>query len=502
MLQGAAPPVELNGTQSVPVSVFISYRKADASSAAARLYEHLVPVLGQASVFLDLEALQPGMDWRSAIRASARSAGVLLAVIGPHWLSTLHDRGQRGTVEHVEDVVRDEIELGLSNRLDVKVVPVLVDGATMPAVFDLPRPIRALADQQAMALRNESYAEDVAKLVDHLRRIAAQSAADTPTAPARPAAPQPIAAGQPAQYRAVAETILGRDQLCVVLGPGVNRGCAQAADAQNLALMLAREYAYPTSSGRVDLAEVAQYIYATRGEPDLYRAMQEGLSADCEVGEVHRFLAGLPAVSERRGYPRQYQLVVTTNYDTLVEQAFRDAGEPFDLAVYVASGTNKGRFIHVPWQETPRVVSTPNLYHDFPFHDDLELRRNLIVKVHGAVDVRDADYGWSNNFVVTEDNYIEYLSGGAIEELVPVQILGRLRASHCLFVGYDIRDWSLRVFLKRVWGATIRARSWAVQDEPDELEEELWNQAGRIKLIDEPLEDYVRGLQACLEPTP
>lgn len=500
MLQDAESPAELDGDKSVPVSVFISYRKADASSAAARLYEHLVPVLGQANVFLDLAALQPGMDWRGTIRASARSAGVLLAVIGPHWVSTLHDRGQRSTVEHVEDVVRDEIALGLSNRLDVKVVPVLVDGANMPAGFDLPRPIQALADQQAVALRNESYTEDVAKLVDHLRRIAAEGAGEQAAAPPQPAAPQPIASSFPAQYRTVAETLLGRDQLCIVLGPGVNRGCAQAADAHNLALTLAREYSYPSSSSRVDLAEVAQYIYATRGEPDLYRALQEGLGGDCDIGEVHRFLAGVPQASERLGYRRQHQLVVTTNYDTLVEQAFREAGEPFDLAVYVASGINKGRFIHVPWQETPRVVSTPNLYHDFPFHDDLELRRNLIVKVHGAVDVRDADYGWSNNFVVTEDNYIEYLSGGAIEELVPVQILGRLRASHCLFLGYDIRDWSLRVFLKRVWGATIRARSWSVQEEPDELGEELWKQAGRINLIDESLEDYVRGLQACLEP--
>jgi hypothetical protein len=101
--------------------------------------------------------------------------------------------------------------------------------------------------------------------------------------------------------------------------------------------------------------------------------------------------------------------------------------------------------------------------------------------------------------VVTEDNYIDYLSGGSIEELVPVQILGRLRRSHCLFVGYDIREWSLRVFLKRVWGAQMKARSWAVRQSPDELEEELWAKAG-VKLIDESVDEYVEGLRGCLKP--
>jgi hypothetical protein len=482
------------------LSVFISYRRDDASSAARLLYEHLAQKLGAANLFFDVEKLTPGMEWRRAINASANTAGILLVLIGPRWIAVLHDRGQRAAVELVDDVARAEIEIGLRND-DVTLVPVLVEGAWMPPAHVLPASIRPIADLQAQSLRTETYTEDVERLIEHLYRLASEHrtvAKPQSVQEPAPPLPTPISADPPSQYGTVAETIVGRDQMIVMLGSGINASCMKLASADNLAAALAHEYGYPVGSSGVDLAEVAQYVYVTRGEPDLYRALQANLTVECEVSEVHRFLATLPTRCEQLGYPKHHQLILTTNYDTLLEQAFADAREPFDLAVYVASGGDKGKFVHVPWNETPRVVRTPNSYHAFPFHDDLDLWRTLIVKIHGAVDTCDSGYCWQNNFVVTEDNYIEYLSGGSIEELVPVQILGRLRASHCLFLGYDIREWSRRVFLNRVWGAQIRARSWAVQDSPDELDLDLWDQSGRVKLIAEPLDDYIAGLSACL----
>ena len=61
-------------------------------------------------------------------------------------------------------------------------------------------------------------------------------------------------------------------------------------------------------------------------------------------------------------------------------------------------------------------------------------------------------YRWRDNYVITEDHYIDYLSRSPVESLVPIQILDKLRDSHCLFLGYTMRDWNLRVFLKRIWG--------------------------------------------------
>ena len=74
----------------------------------------------------------------------------------------------------------------------------------------------------------------------------------------------------------------------------------------------------------------------------------------------------------------------------------------------------------------------------------------MIVKIHGAVDGNVADYRWRENYVITEDDYINYLSERPIESLVPVQILDKLRDSHCLFPGYTVRDWNLRGFQKRI----------------------------------------------------
>ena len=80
----------------------------------------------------------------------------------------------------------------------------------------------------------------------------------------------------------------------------------------------------------------------------------------------------------------------------------------------------------------------------------------MIVKIHGAVDGTVGDYRWKDNYVITEDHYIDYLSKSPIESLVPVQVLDKLRESHCLFLGYPVRDWNLRVFLKRIWERKAR----------------------------------------------
>src|SRR5947209_10354017 len=156
--------------QAAPLSVFINYRQADASSAAGRLYDHLIPELGEKNVFLDVFVLKPGMDWRRTADASVKSSGVLLAVIGPHWLSALHERGQLAAAQGREDdIARKEIEDALTNMVDVRVVPVLVDGASMPRKYELPNSLQALADQQGQALRADTYKDDVARLIEHLR---------------------------------------------------------------------------------------------------------------------------------------------------------------------------------------------------------------------------------------------------------------------------------------------------------------------------------------------
>ena len=97
------------------------------------------------------------------------------------------------------------------------------------------------------------------------------------------------------------------------------------------------------------------------------------------------------------------------------------------------------------------------------------------MKLHGGA----ADLGreWRtvrDNFVITEDDYIGYLTESPVEGLIPVQILDKVRESHFLFLGYGMRDWTRRVFLQRVWGDRLEgARSMAVDPDPDPVEREL-----------------------------
>jgi len=305
----------------------------------------------------------------------------------------------------------------------------------------------------------------------------------------------PLSGSQAAHHGVVARLISGAGHhLVVVLGSGVNAGCDALPDADRLAADLARRFAYEPEVERHHLAEVAEYVDVTWGKPDLYLSLKDSLAGECQPSGIHRFFADLPARLEALGGVRRHQLVVTTNYDTALERAFSEAGEPFDVAVYAAS---TGRFVHVPWHGTAEVIAEPNRYHAFPIGDDLELSRTLIVKMYGAVEARTPHVGGDDGFVITEDHYIDYLSGSPMEEIVPFQILGTLRSSHCLFMGYGIQHWDLRVFLKRIWGARIPATSWAVQESAGEFERVLWRECG-VELVEQPLLDYTQALRARL----
>ncbi len=209
---------------------------------------------------------------------------------------------------------------------------------------------------------------------------------------------------------------------------------------------------------------------------------------------VHRFLARFPQQLERLRLPARYQMIVTTNYDSTLERAFEEENEPYDLAVYVGTGEDRGKFVHFPFDREPELISVPNRYNRFPIDDFGDLQRSLIVKIHGGVaGGADADR-WREAFVVTEDHYIDYLSAAPIESLVPVQILAKLTESHCLFLGYTMRDWNLRVFLKRIWrGEPLGSRSWAIEREPDALEKDFWTNA-QVECLGAPLDAYVEQL--------
>lgn len=146
--------------------IFISYRRDDSSGFAGRLEDDLSECFGDASVFRDRE-IPAGADFAEHLSEQLDDADVALVVIGRKWLDA-QDRGGMRRLDQPGDWVRREIEHVLVR--DCLVIPVLVDGATMPWPEQLPDSLDALAGRQAVSLSDLRWRQDVEGLADQLAR--------------------------------------------------------------------------------------------------------------------------------------------------------------------------------------------------------------------------------------------------------------------------------------------------------------------------------------------
>jgi DNA-binding SARP family transcriptional activator len=258
------------------------------------------------------------------------------------------------------------------------------------------------------------------------------------------------------------------------------------ADVADLASRLAQRFEY--AGNGYGLPRVAQYVAVMRGLGPLYDELHALLDAEVAPTSIHRLLASLPPLLRERSVP--HQLLVTTSYDLALEAAFLDAGEEFDVVSYVAAGMQRGKFCHISPDGSGHVVDLPNTY-----ATELSLeRRTVILKLHGQVD-RGPQREWES-FVVTEDDYIDYLARSDVAAAVPVGLAAKLRRSHFLFLGYTMADWNLRVVLNRLWSdQPLSYRSWAVQPDAKPLEREFWRRRD-VDVHELPLERYVETLGA------
>jgi SIR2-like protein/TIR domain-containing protein len=485
------------------VRVFISYRRSDAPSASRQLAEALKLRFGDEEVFLDTRDVAAGTEWRADAVRHVQESDVVLAVIGPHWVAVAEERVQRSKLDSTaEDVVRLEVETAFAHGRIV--IPVLVDDAEMPARETLPRPFRPLADVQAQMLRHASWERDVEALAEALAHVAERFR------PLRRSPELPVAAPSPAGRTDVERiaSYLAEGSVVTVLASGANavdrdgpwqHGAGSLPNAAELASHLARSFRVGSETD--DLARISQHVSLTEGRVDLYRMLRELLiKAECEPGSVHRFVARLPGRVRDLGRER-YQLVVTTNYDATLERAFDAVHEPYDLVVFVAAGDHRGRFVHVPWWDPegrgPTPITMPNEYVNLPIDEDGALERTVIVKLHGGgVDLGPGGPHLRDNFVITEDDYIGYLTQSPVASLIPLQILNKIRDSHFLFLGYRMRDWTLRVFLQRIWGEQqVEARSWALEDPGvDVVDRELWDHFG-VHVVEQEVPDFLTDLE-------
>ena len=155
--------------------IFISYRREDASSAAGRLYDRLSARFSQNQIFFDIDNIDLGIDFVKAIEESVASCDVLVAVIGRHWLVTSDEQGRR-RLDNPEDYVR--VEIGTALKRDIRVIPVLVEGALMPQSRELPDDLKLLARRNALNVSHDRFRLDADRLVGAVERALEKTTAE------------------------------------------------------------------------------------------------------------------------------------------------------------------------------------------------------------------------------------------------------------------------------------------------------------------------------------
>jgi hypothetical protein len=157
-----------DGGGGVMSKVFICYRRADSQSATGRIYDHLVQAFGKSAVFIDVDNIPAGVDFRTEIDRTIQQSAAMLVMIGPNWLTATDANGRR--LDQVNDRVRIEVESGLLRGMPV--IPVLVDGAKMPEARDLPPTLTQLAYQNSREVQpNPHFQMDINRLIASIEEI-------------------------------------------------------------------------------------------------------------------------------------------------------------------------------------------------------------------------------------------------------------------------------------------------------------------------------------------
>jgi hypothetical protein len=146
--------------------IFINYRRDDAISTAGRLHDRLAQAFGPNNLFMDVDHIPAGVDFVEYLHSQVAACDVFLAIIGPNWLTAKDDDGRR-RFDNPDDYVKIEIAAALVRN--IRVIPVLVDGARPPNADKLPDSVKPLARRNAVEVRNTNFGRDAEALADKIR---------------------------------------------------------------------------------------------------------------------------------------------------------------------------------------------------------------------------------------------------------------------------------------------------------------------------------------------
>ncbi len=246
--------------------IFISYRRQDSAGAAGRIYDRLRDHFGEGAVFIDLDSIPFGVDFREHVASAMEQCGVLLAVIGRNWTGAA---GAARRLDDPRDSVRIEVEAALNRNLPV--IPILIDRTTMPGEADLPPSLARLAYRNAIDVDlGRDFHHHVDRLIKGVERFFPQ-----PGAGASPRVPQP------------GSQVTGAST-------GIAKNCQREADIARLKL------AYET-------ARAGAKLFAARGALEAWARLVEPDSPELRAAwaELTRRLSQAEAaVARARGLER------------------------------------------------------------------------------------------------------------------------------------------------------------------------------------------------------
>jgi formylglycine-generating enzyme required for sulfatase activity len=165
---------------AMPTKMFISYRRGDSAGHAGRVHDRLEREFGRDLLFMDVDAIPLGVNFFKVLREEVAKCDVLLAVIGPNWLNVRDEGGSR-RLDSANDFVRVEIATALQR--DIRVIPILLDGARIPKADQLPDDLKELTQRNGLDIHHASFHSDMARLIRRLKHQAVQ--AHTQSAPGK-----------------------------------------------------------------------------------------------------------------------------------------------------------------------------------------------------------------------------------------------------------------------------------------------------------------------------
>lgn len=249
-------------------------------------------------------------------------------------------------------------------------------------------------------------------------------------------------------------------------------------NATQLAQHLAEKTEFPIGESQ-ELTKVAQYYSVVGGRQILEEALHRIFGLSFKLSSLHSFLADLPVPL----------LIVTTNYDDLIERAFQEKNRPYDVVIHTTQPKLGNRLLWWKHGESkPREV--------MPNKVDIDLGTTTVIyKMHGAVDNHDPK---RDQYVITEDDYIDFLTRMTKSKAIPTIFGDPFQTRHVLFLGYGLHDWNMRVVLNRIDKDLARPKgikSWVIEHNPSPLEKRFWQERG-VEMYEMAIEDFVKELEA------